>query len=217
MPCHSYIFFDISSSIHTLSDATLRGAKTACVKLCNVQTKVQIEAFGTLGFKAGTRFMLHVRAENAAHIQEFVRDFVHSKLGKHLKVSYTLFGMRRPSPYNPKQTLPEEHEMNGRYLIVYPFVKTIEWHLIPHEKRASIMKDHVVVGRKFTSTISQLLLYSYGLDDQEFIVSYATDSLQDFQTLVMELRNTEARRHTERDTPIYLCTRLTLADAFNLI
>jgi chlorite dismutase len=79
------------------------------------------------------------------------------------------------------------------------------------------MKDHVAVGRKFNESISQLLLYSYGIDDHEFIVSYQTDSLADFQTLVMELRATEGRGHTLRDTPIFTCTRQTIESALTMI
>ncbi|MDQ5853823.1 MAG: chlorite dismutase family protein, partial [Chloroflexota bacterium] len=51
--------------------------------------------------------------------------------------------------------------------------------------------------------IKQLLLYSFGLQDQEFVVVYETDDLMHFSDLVNELRGTEARRYTERDTPIF--------------
>ena len=66
------------------------------------------------------------------------------------------------------------------------------------------MGEHIKVGRAYPN-ISQILLYSTGLGDQEFIVGYETESLAEFQDLVTDLRSTEARRHTLQDTPIFTC------------
>jgi chlorite dismutase len=67
-----------------------------------------------------------------------------------------------------------------------------------------MMNEHIRVGHEFPS-VRQLLVYSTGLDDQEFIVAYETDDLAAFQSLVIALRSTEARRYTLSDTPIFTC------------
>jgi len=41
------------------------------------------------------------------------------------------------------------------------------------------------------------------LQDQEFVVVYETDDPTMFSDLVYKLRDTEVRRYTERDTPLY--------------
>ena len=64
------------------------------------------------------------------------------------------------------------------------------------------MNEHIRVGRKYPQ-ITQLLLYSTGLPDQEFVVAYETDDLALFSNLVTALRSTEGRKYTLRDTPIY--------------
>ena len=217
MHSHSFLFFDVAETLHVLPKAKRSVYKSAFAKYIRSVSEVAVDSYGTLGFKAGTRFMFHVRGNDALALQKFTRDLLHTELGAHLRIAHALFGIRRASPYNPKDRVSDEPLPQRRYLIVYPFTKTIQWHLLPHEERAQIMKDHVAVGKKYSEGISQLLLYSYGLDDQEFIVSYATDSLADFQTLVMELRRTEARRYTERDTPIFLCTRLALSETLLLL
>jgi len=143
---------------------------------------------------------------------------LHTPLGRHLSISYSLMGQTRSSQYNPtKPPAASAPETPHKYLTVYPFVKTIEWHLLPFEERRNIMKAHVDVGRKFSSSISQLLLYSFGIDDHEFVVSYQMDSLEEFQTLVMELRGTEARRHTVSDTPIFTCIHMPLEEALQMV
>jgi chlorite dismutase len=80
-----------------------------------------------------------------------------------------------------------------------------------------MMKAHIDVGLKFSANISQLLLYSFGIDDHEFIVSYQMDTLEEFQTLVMELRGTEGRRYTKNDTPIFTCISMSLLDALSMV
>lgn len=214
---HSYIFFDAEPTISAIPKKDLEMYKAAFADVIAKNPQVRTRAYATLAFKAGTRFMLHLHAEEAAIMQEFVRDLLHTDFGAHLKITYSLLGLTRPSPYNPRGTLREEEDPQRKYLIVYPFTKTIEWHQKPHEERGRIMRDHVAVGRKFNDSISQLLLYSYGVDDHEFIVSYQTDSLLNFQTLVMELRNTEGRGYTLRDTPIFTCTRKTIDEALEMI
>ena len=47
--------------------------------------------------------------------------------------------------------------------------------------------------------------YSFGIDDQEFVVAFETDHPEDFLDLVMELRETKSSLFTLRDTPIFTC------------
>ena len=65
------------------------------------------------------------------------------------------------------------------------------------------MNEHMKVGHQYPS-VRQALAYSFGLDDQDFVVAYETDDLHAFGDLVRELRGTESRRSTVRDTPILL-------------
>ena len=94
----------------------------------------------------------------------------------------------------------------SKYLFVYPFVKSREWYLLPREKRQEMMDRHIAVGHKY-ATVKINTTYSFGLDDQEFVLGFETDSPQDFLDLVMALRETEASRFTVRDTPIFTCVR----------
>ncbi len=78
------------------------------------------------------------------------------------------------------------------------------------------MAGHMKVGHQFPQ-IRQLLAYSFGLDDQEFIVAYETDDLVAFQDLVRQLRETESRRATVRDTPIITAIHRPLADIVTML
>ena len=77
------------------------------------------------------------------------------------------------------------------------------------------MNEHIRIGHQYPQ-ISQLLLYSTGLQDQEFIVAYETDDLPAFSALVSELRTSDARPYTLSDTPIYTAVHHPTQDTLTL-
>ncbi len=122
-----------------------------------------------------------------------------------IEVRDSLWGFTRPSQYSKarsKQEIDPFAETRQPYLIIYPFSKTTEWYLMSREARQGMMNEHIRIGKQFED-IRQLLLYSFGLQNQEFVVVYETDDLARFSDLVNELRDTEARRFTSKDTPLH--------------
>lgn len=122
---------------------------------------------------------------------------------KWVELTFSLWGYTKPSQYSrgksPQEIEPLEAERKP-YLVVYPFVKTVEWYLLSRDTRQGMMNQHIRTGHQYPE-IKQLLLYSFGVQDQEFVVVYEMDSLNQFSDLVNELRGSEVRRYTERDTP----------------
>ncbi len=117
----------------------------------------------------------------------------------------TLWGYTGRSVYSRARSAQEMDPFapeRRRYLVVYPFVKTTDWYLLSADARQGMMNEHIRLGKQYPQ-ITQLLLYSFGLQDQEFVVVYETDDLALFSDLVREMRATEVRRYTRRDTPIY--------------
>ncbi len=116
-----------------------------------------------------------------------------------------LWGFTQPSQYargRSAQEIDPQSPQREPYLILYPFVKTVDWYLMSRDARQGMMNEHIRVGKQYPQ-IKQLLLYSFGLQDQEFIVVYETADLAQFSNLVLELRSSEVRRFTQRDTPLY--------------
>ena len=116
-----------------------------------------------------------------------------------------LWGYTRPSEYSKTRSTRELDpltEARQAYLVVYPFVKTTHWYLMSREARQGMMNEHIRIGKQYAE-VGQLLLYSFGVQDQEFVVVYEMEDLILFSQLVQELRSTEGRRFTERDTPLH--------------
>ncbi len=146
-------------------------------------------------------------AEDPMAAAQFFPAFVRATapFGQWVDLADTLWGFTKPSLYSRSRSTQEiDPFMKKRkpYLIVYPFVKTGDWYLMSADARQGMMNEHIKLGKQYPD-ITQLLLYSVGLQDQEFVVSYETDDLTHFSDLVYQLRNTEVRRYTERDTPLY--------------
>ena len=121
-----------------------------------------------------------------------------------LEVRRPLWGFTRPSTYTKTRSTQEIDPFSAerrRHLVVYPFVKTAAWYGLSREVRQGMMNGHIRVGKEYPD-VTQLLLYSVGVQDQEFVVVYETDDLTRFSDLVNQLRGTEARVYTERDTPL---------------
>jgi len=117
----------------------------------------------------------------------------------------SLWGFTRTSQYSKARSRQEIDPFSDErkpYLIIYPFTKTTEWYLMSREARQGMMNEHIRIGKQYED-IRQLLLYSFGLQNQEFVVVYETDDLTRFSDLVNKLRDTEARRYTLRDTPLH--------------
>jgi len=103
-----------------------------------------------------------------------------------------------------------------KYLFVYPFVKTRAWYALPLDERKRMMNEHIRIGITYPS-VKLNTTYSFGLDDQEFVVAFESDSVNDFLDLVQELRETEASRYTLRDTPMFTCVAQPLPEILEAI
>lgn len=121
-----------------------------------------------------------------------------------VRPTQTLWGYTRPSQYSrgkSEQDMDPFDEARSAYLVIYPFSKTKEWYLMSVDARQGMMNEHIKLGKQYFD-IKQLLIYSFGLQDQEFVVSYEMNELPRFSELVNGLRSTEGRKYTSLDTPL---------------
>jgi chlorite dismutase len=131
---------------------------------------------------------------------------VYLDMGDSFELVDVLWGFTKPSIYSKAKKSTQEIDpfSNNRkkFLTVYPFVKTPEWYLLKQDTRQGMMNEHIRIGKQYPE-ILQLLLYCFGLSNNEFVVVYEMDSIVLFEKLVYDLRQSEARKYTLRDTPIY--------------
>jgi chlorite dismutase len=178
-----------------------------------------LRSYSLLGTRADADFLLWQAAETPEALQRFAAELRRTAMFAYLDTPYHYLSMTRRSMYLDKHQGDPGRAVvkpdGSKYLFVYPFVKTRAWYALSPEERQRMMDVHIKVGRKYPG-VKINTTYSYGLDDQEFVVAFEGDSAAEFLDLVMELRATEASSYTLRDTPSFTGVATTLAEAVYL-
>jgi chlorite dismutase len=133
-----------------------------------------------------------------------------------LETPYSYLATTKASEYTkarrPRRVVPK----GSPYLVVYPFVKVRAWYALLPEERQRAMDEHISIGADFT-TIHNHTTYSFGIDDQEFMTAFECDEPSDFMHLMLTLRESEASRYTERDTPIFVGQHIEIRAALDAL
>ena len=184
-------------------DERCRSAEEFCAAL-SARSEVTTFTYSMIGLKAGVDVMLWSLAPSVEALEEKIAVALRTGMGTWMAPRQTFLGIIRPSQYVKRPTPQEQSLFSGersKYLVVYPFTKSADWYLLGQEERQTVMNEHMKIGHRYQQ-VRQLLAYSFGVDDMDFLVAYETDDLAAFGDLVRELRGTESRRSTVRDTPI---------------
>ena len=169
-----------------------------------------LRTYSLVGLRADVDFMLWRIAFDPLCFQSMEAAIRRSRLGAYLSQVYSFLSLQRRSEYvNKTKGAGEGVELlpgQGRFLFVYPFVKTRECYRLSPHARQGMMDEHIAASSPFKG-VNLNTSYSYGLDDQDFVVAFDSDYPQEFVDLVGRLRYTEASLYTQRDTPMFTCAK----------
>jgi len=211
-----YTFLKVDPAWRRLDDAERARHKREFLAACeDFASERLLRAFSLVGTRGDADMMLLSQATNLERIHEFHVVLAQSGLMKWCETPYSYLAMTKPSEYSDESRL-QVRPAHAKYLFVYPFVKTREWYRLPPDERWRIMQEHIAVGREFPQ-IDLNTSYSFGLDDQEFVVAFETDDPGSFLDLVQRLRTTESSSYTKRDTPTFTCVGCSVERALNAL
>ena len=186
---------------------------------------VLLRTYSLVGTRGDADFMIWLVADNVDVLHEFSARVNRTAMGAYLESPYHYFSMTKKSTYVEKHVHPNQEgrsnrlvisPTNRKYLFVYPFVKTRGWYRLPEEERQRQMAEHIAMGHKYPC-VKINTTYSFGLDDQDFVVAFESDSVADFLDLVHEMRASEASTHTVRDVPSFTCILMSAAEVLDAI
>jgi chlorite dismutase len=199
-----YTFLKLDPAWRRLEDDVRAAGKREFAAACaDFAEGHLLRAFSTVGTRGDSDLLLLSQARNLDRIHEFHVVLAQSGLMKWTSIPYSFLAMTKPSEYSDESRL-EVRPAHAKYLFVYPFVKTRAWYALDSEERHRIMQQHISLGREYPE-IDLNTSYSFGLDDQEFVVAFETDDPASFLDLVQRLRTTESSLYTLRDTPTFTC------------
>jgi chlorite dismutase len=219
----SFTFYRVRPEWRTLADRERDlGRQEFLNTVEEFRRDLLIHSYSLVGLRPNVEFMLWRIGYDLDPLQEMSARLNQTGLGKYLDVAQSFLSMTKRSMYidkdNPEHVEDRLHIIPGKskYLFVYPFVKTREWYARTPEQRQEMMDEHIRIGSKYRS-VKLHTTYSFGLDDQEFVVAFETDQPSDFLDLVQELRETKASSFTLRDTPMYTCRHRSLEECLAAI
>ncbi len=218
----NFAFYKLDPAFRRLDDHEKFQARSEFLKLFqNPRPGLMCLTYSTVGLRPDCDFLLWRISRSTDDFQAHTQQINKSRIGAYLTTPHSFVSMTKRSMYidklDPFHTAESRtHIIPGKrkYLFVYPFVKTRDWYLLPLEKRQEIMDHHIKVGNEFPS-VKLNTTYSFGLDDQEFVVAFETEEPKDFLDLVMKLRETQSSKYTLRDTPIFTCVQLPMEEVLD--
>lgn len=214
----NFTFYRVRPEWRMLSSDEKQAARTQYAEVFrSFRPGLLLHTYSLVGLRTNADFMTWRIGYELDPVQTMSAQLNATKLGAYLTTTQSFLSMTKRSTYidkeHPTHVEDRLHIMPGqsKYLFVYPFVKTRPWYMLSLDERQEMMDEHIRVGSKYTS-VKLHTTYSFGLDDQEFVVAFETDDPSDFLDLVQELRETKASSFTLRDTPMYTCRQQTLED-----
>jgi chlorite dismutase len=214
-----YAFYKLDPAWRLLpTDEQLAGTAEFLRTVERFSDRIATRCYSLVGLRADADFLFWNISADLDQFQKLATAVLGTSLGRYLRLPYCYIAVTKRSIY----TRNHQHEgqegdrlrlqpRGAKYFFVYPFVKTRPWYRLSLEERQVMMNEHIRIGHTYPS-VTLNTTYSFGMDDQEFVVAFETDEPRDFVDLVMELRETEGSLYTLRDTPIFTCIAMPLAD-----
>lgn len=211
-------FFKVRPSWRALSPAEQEKGKEEFIRVVrHFSGEMTILPYTLVGVRGDCDFLLWRIGYRLEAFKEMQSALFSTAMGPYLETPYYYLSMTRRSiyldPIHPEHDEDRTRIIPGKrkYLFVYPFIKTREWYALSKDQRQKMMEEHIAVGNRYPS-VKLNTTYSYGLDDQEFVVAFETDKPEDFLDLVMELRESAGSRYTKLDTPTFTCIAAGIQD-----
>ncbi|WP_170130883.1 chlorite dismutase family protein [Deinococcus yavapaiensis] len=221
----NYAFFKLDPAFRRLSSAEQQEMKREFAEAVRAwhedaprEAGHILRSYSTVGVRADADFMLWRIAFDVRDFTEAQAALNRTRLMGYLTQPYNFIAMQKRSQYvNRVEGSGHGLELlpgSGQYLFIYPFVKTRAWYDLTPHARQGMMDEHIYASGPFKG-VRINTSYSYGIDDQEFVVSFDSDYPQEFVDLVHRLRYTEASNYTLSDTPMFTCVKKSVDDLLN--
>ena len=175
-----------------------------------------LHAYSTAGVRPDCDFFLWKITQRYEDLEELGGELNGTPLAGWLSTPYSYLATTKPSQYTNARRARKVVPRGQPYLVVYPFVKLRSWYALPEDERQRAMDEHIEIGARF-ATIHNHTTYSFGIDDQEFMTAFECDEPADFMHLMLTLRDSEASRYTERDTPIFVGRSVPIREALDAL
>lgn len=155
------------------------------------------------GLRADADYMFWWHAPSSDDLQELYARFRRTRLGRASEPVWSAMALHRPAEFN-KGHIPAflAGEEPGKYVSVYPFVRSYEWYLLEDAERRAMLAEHGMMAREYPDVRANTVA-CFALNDYEWMLAFEADELHRIVDLMRHLRGATARRHTRVEIPFY--------------
>lgn len=169
--------------------------------------------YATAGFRPDADLMLWWVGPSPDVLQDLMVAFRRTSVGGRLELTHAFMGLVKPAEFTADHSPAfVRGEPPGRYLSVYPFVRTPEWYLLPREERAAMLAEHGEIGREYPDVLANTTS-AFGINDWEWILAFEADSLDRLVDCIRRLRDAKARLYTKEEVPFVTGIRKEVREA----
>lgn len=219
----NFTFYRARHDWRLLDDTAKADCKRAFVSVVDdFRQSLLIHSYSTVGLRTSADFMIWRIGAELDPMQDMTARLNQTQMAKYVEPTHSLLSMTKRSMYIEKDcsdhTEDRTHIVPGEteYLFVCPLQRTREWYSRPQEQRHEMLEENLRIGSKYRS-VKLHTTYSFGLDDQEFVVVFESDKPADFLDLFQELRESKASSFTLRDTPTFTCRKRSLTECLDAL
>jgi hydrogen peroxide-dependent heme synthase len=209
-----YAYYPVFSSLETGGQDPVALAHEVETLFKELDEKLTVRGiYSTAGFREDADLLMWWVTRSAEDVQDVLREFRHTELGKSMLLAYSFLGVARP-PETAPDHVPAflRGEPAKRYLCVYPFVRSPEWYLLPQQERGELLRVHGEMGREYPGVLANTTS-AFGLNDWEWILAFEADDLPELVDCIRHLRGSESRRYVKEETPFITGVRKELVEA----
>jgi chlorite dismutase len=162
------------------------------------------------GLRADADLMLWLTGDDAQKLQSALRALRRTLPLSPLVPRWNALGVHRDAEFTRDHSpsfmrgLPPK-----QWVSVYPFVRSLDWYILPEAERRAMLGEHGLKGRDYPQ-IQPNTVAAFALGDYEWILALEADDPIDLVDMMRHLRATEARRHVREEVPFFTGRLITL-------
>ncbi len=155
------------------------------------------------GLRADADVMLWLTGDDAQRLQAALRSLRRSAPLAELTPRWNALGVHRDAEFTRDHAPSFMRGLPPKsWVTVYPFVRSLDWYILPEDERRGMLGEHGRMGRDYPQVQANTVA-AFALGDYEWILALEADDPIDLVDLMRHLRATEARRHVREEIPFF--------------
>lgn len=162
------------------------------------------------GLRADADLMIWLTGDDAQKLQAALRSLRRAEALAALTPRWNALGVHRDAEFTRNHApsfmrgLPPK-----QWVSVYPFVRSLDWYILPEDERRGMLGEHGLKGRDYPQ-VQPNTVAAFALGDYEWILALEAEDPIHLVDMMRHLRATEARRHVREEVPFFTGRLITL-------